>query len=139
MCRSVVGLFLLVTWASTSFAQNVTVTHNVNLRPEQSSAVKAIRLLTPSEPPMTLVKPFVQDGYYHVCTTMGEDGYVYSRNVHVSAGAPTGGSPPRLHREPEARRRRQQTRSRSGLVYPARPAWLAAATGGGSMCTTPRA
>ena len=94
MRRSVVGLFLMVTWASTSFAQNVTVAHNVNLRPEQSTAVKAIRLLTPSEPPMTLVEPFVQDGYYHVRTTMGEDGYVYSRNVHVSAGAPTEGLPP---------------------------------------------
>ena len=94
MRRSVVGLFLLVMCASTSFAQNVTVTHNVNLRPEQSTALKAIRLLTPSEPPMTLVEPFVQDGYYHVRTTMGEDGYVYSRNVHVSAGAPTGGSTP---------------------------------------------
>src|SRR5438552_13637125 len=94
MHRSVVGLFLLVTCASTSFAQNVTVTHNVNLRPEQSSAVKAIRLLTPSEPPMTLVEPFVEAGYYHVRTTMGEEGYVYSRNAHVSAGAPAGGTTP---------------------------------------------
>ena len=43
---------------------------------------------------MTLVEPFVQDGYYHVRTTIGEEGYVYSRNVHVSAGAPTGGTTP---------------------------------------------
>src|SRR5437667_9862724 len=90
MHRNVVGLFLLVTWASTSFAQNVTVAHNVNLRPEQSTAVKAIRLLTPSEPPMTLVEPFVQDGYYHVRTTIGEEGYVDSRNVHVRAGTRAG-------------------------------------------------
>ena len=95
MRGSVIGLFLLVMWASTSFAQNVTVAHNVNLRPEQSTAVKAIRLLTPSEPPMTLVEPSVQDGYYHVRTSMGEEGYVYSRNVHVSAGTtPTGGTTP---------------------------------------------
>src|SRR5438874_2976665 len=96
MRRSVVGLLLLVACASTSFAQNVTVTRNVNLRPEQSSAEKAIRLLTPTEPPMTLVEPFVQDGYYHVRTTMNEDGYVWSKYVKVSAGTtpPPAGNPP---------------------------------------------
>jgi len=37
---------------------------------------------------MTLVEPQLQDGYYHVRTTMNEDGYVWSRNVHVSSVAP---------------------------------------------------
>jgi hypothetical protein len=40
---------------------------------------------------MTLLEPHVQDGYYHVQTGAGEDGYVYARNVKVSTGAP---SPP---------------------------------------------
>ena len=71
-------------------AQTATVTHNVNLRPEQSSQVAPIRLLTPSEPPMELLEPNIQDGYYHVKTSAGEEGYVWSRSVKLSASAPSG-------------------------------------------------
>jgi hypothetical protein len=70
-------------------AQTAIVTHNVNLRPEQSSQVAPIRLLTPSEPPMELLEPHVQDGYYHVKTSAGEEGYVWSRYVTVSAAEPS--------------------------------------------------
>ncbi len=76
---------LAVCTASVVLGQTVTVSRDVNLRPEQTSAESPIRLLTPSEPPMTLLDPNVLDGYYHVRTTMGEEGYVWSRNVKVSA------------------------------------------------------
>ena len=70
-------------------AQTVTVTHNVNLRPEQSIEYPAIRLLTAAEPPLELAEPHPMDGYYHVKTQAGEEGYVLSRAVHVSV-APAG-------------------------------------------------
>jgi hypothetical protein len=77
-------------FASTAFAQSVTVSRNVNLRPEQSSAEPSIRLLTPAEPPLELIEPHTLDGYYHVKTTSGEEGYVWSRSVRVSAAPPAG-------------------------------------------------
>jgi hypothetical protein len=70
-------------------AQTVTVTRNVNLRPEQSSAEPPIRLLTPAEPPMELLEPHVQDGYLQVKTSAGEEGYVWSKSARVSV-APVG-------------------------------------------------
>jgi uncharacterized protein YraI len=73
--------------AGTSWAQMATVTRNVNLRSEQSTTEPAIRLLTPAEPPLTVLEPVLQDGYYHVRTSAGEEGYVYGRYVKVSAGA----------------------------------------------------
>jgi hypothetical protein len=90
---AVIGLFGA---ASISSAQTVTVMRNVNLRPEQSTAYPAIRLLTPAEPPLDLLEPHRLDGYYHVKTVGGEEGYVWSRSVRVSAapgGAPTAVTP----------------------------------------------
>jgi hypothetical protein len=66
-------LAALVWFAGTSWAQNATITRNVNLRSEQSTAEPAIRLLTPNEPPLTLLEPLLQDGYYHVRTSAGEE------------------------------------------------------------------
>jgi hypothetical protein len=80
-------------WTTAAFGQTATVTRNVNLRPEQSTVEPAIRLLTPAESPLTLLEPDLQDGYYHVRTSAGEEGYVYGRNVKVSttpATPPTG-------------------------------------------------
>lgn len=84
--RVALTLAALVWLAGTSWAQTATVTRNVNLRSEQSTAEPAIRLLTPDEPPLTLLEPLLQDGYYHVRTSAGEEGYVYGHNVKVSAG-----------------------------------------------------
>lgn len=69
-------------------------TRNVNLRREQSSADLPIRLLTPAEPPMELLEPHAQDGYFYVRTTAAEEGYVWTRSVRVSAAPPTGGVAP---------------------------------------------
>jgi len=83
-----------ILWAATAFAQSATVIRNVNLRPEQSTVEPAIRLLTPAEPPLTLLEPFLQDGYYHVRTSAGEEGYVWAPNVRVSTAATPPAAPP---------------------------------------------
>jgi hypothetical protein len=99
----VLGLTLYFVAASSADAQTVTVIRNVNLRPEQSTGEPPIRLLTPAEPPMELLEPHIQDGYFAVKTSAGEEGYVWSTSVRVSA-APIGvtttfaaGTTPPLH------------------------------------------
>src|SRR2546430_15927787 len=83
--------FGLLLWTTAASGQTVTVVHNVNLRPDPSTEYPALRLLTLSEPPLTLLDAIPQSGYYHVRTSAGEDGYVWGREVRVSAapGAPT--------------------------------------------------
>jgi hypothetical protein len=85
--RVALTLVAIMLLAGTCLAQSVVVMRNVNLRSEQSTADPPIRLLTPDEPPLTLLEPLLEDGYYHVRTSVGEEGYVYGRNVSVSAGA----------------------------------------------------
>jgi hypothetical protein len=86
--RPLLGALAVLLWTTTASAQTATVTRNVNLRSEQSTVEPAIRLLTPTEPPLTLLEPDLQDGYYHVRTSASEEGYVYGRNVKVSTSAP---------------------------------------------------
>ena len=74
---------LVAWWATVTSAQTVTVVHNVNLRPDPSSEYPPTRLLLPSEPPLTLLEPSPESGYYHVQTSIGEDGYVWSPYVRV--------------------------------------------------------
>jgi len=75
---------LALAWRRAS-GQTVTVVHRVNLRPDPSSEYPPIRLLTPSEPPLTLLEPLLESGYYHVKTSVGGEGYVWSGYVRVSA------------------------------------------------------
>jgi len=75
---------LALAWRGVS-GQTVTVVHNVNLRPDPSTEYPPIRLLTPSEPPLTLLEPVPESGYYHVKTSAGAEGYVWSRYVRVAA------------------------------------------------------
>jgi len=74
-----------ILFCALAVAQTVTVTRNVNLRPDPSSEYDPIRTLTPSEPPLTLLDAVPESGYYHVKTATGEEGYVWSRNVRVAA------------------------------------------------------
>jgi hypothetical protein len=74
--RVIFGLLCFGLSASFASAQTVTVSRNVNLRPDPSSEYAAIRLLMPDEPPMELLEPHAQDGYYHVKIRAGEEGYV---------------------------------------------------------------
>ncbi|HVH68100.1 MAG TPA: SH3 domain-containing protein [Gemmatimonadales bacterium] len=60
----------------------------MNLRPDPSSEYAPIRLLQPSEPPLTLLDPMPEAGYYRVATSSGDTGYVWARYVKVSAASP---------------------------------------------------
>jgi len=84
---SLVAAILLV--PSLGAQSTATVTRDVNLRPDPSVEYPAVRLLLPSEPPLTLLDPLPHDGYYHVETSQGEVGYVWSKDVRVSATTPT--------------------------------------------------
>lgn len=59
-----------------ALAQSAKVIHNVNLRPEPSTEYPPIRLLMTSEPPLTLLGPAPEYGYYHVKTSDGEEAQV---------------------------------------------------------------
>ena len=91
-----IGAVALAWWATAAAAQTVTVVHNVNLRPDPSSEYPPIRSLTPAEPPLTLLEPSPESGYYHVQTSAGEEGYVWSRYVRVTVApaAPAATIPP---------------------------------------------
>jgi Bacterial SH3 domain len=75
---------LLILFASASFAQEATVLRNVNLRADPSTANPPIKLLQ-SGTTVTLLATTQQGGFYHVRTEDGEEGWVWSKNVTVSA------------------------------------------------------
>lgn len=77
-------LALLLGFSLGAAAQTVKVVHNVNLRPDPSSEYPPIRLLTPSEPPLTLLEPGPESGYFHVASAH-DTGYVWGKYVKVSA------------------------------------------------------
>jgi hypothetical protein len=85
------GVALL--WWTAASGQTVTVVHKVYLRPDPSSEYASIRLLAPSEPPLTLLEPGPESGYYHVRTSAGEDGYVWGPAVRVIAALPASAAP----------------------------------------------
>src|SRR5271169_4831970 len=86
---SAVGLLFLVV-AFPLHAQQVEVTHDVNLRADPSTDIPPIRLLTSPEQ-VQLLEPGKTTGYYHVRTSQAEKGWVWAKNVHVFAAstAPT--------------------------------------------------
>ena len=85
--RVLITVLALAWRAATASGQTATVVRNVNLRPDQSIEYPPIRLLTPSEPSLTLLEPTPESGYYHVQTSTGEEGYVWSGFVAVSAAS----------------------------------------------------
>ncbi|HXI32534.1 MAG TPA: hypothetical protein VNH63_00490 [Gemmatimonadales bacterium] len=91
MSRTILLLLatLFVQHPTRAQAQTVTVRQNVNLRPDPSIEYAPIRLLKPTEPPLTLLESDAQSGYYHVKTSTGEEGYVWSSYVQVSAAPAT--------------------------------------------------
>ena len=91
--RLLISGVALLCGATLTSGQTATVVRNVNLRPDPSSEHPALRLLTPSEPPLTLVEPRPESGYYHIRTSVGEQGYVWARDVRVSA-TPAAPTPP---------------------------------------------
>src|SRR2546422_10467987 len=82
---SVVSVILLA--AALSFGQEAIVTRNVNLRPDPSSTGTPIRLLTPPLR-VDLVEPAKTDGYYHVRTKDGQEGWVWAKSISVPLASP---------------------------------------------------
>lgn len=83
--RMMLAALAIAFWAQGAVAQSVTVVHDVNLRPDPSSEYPPIRLLTPSEPALTLLDPSPHSGYYYVVTAQAESGYVWTKLVKVTA------------------------------------------------------
>lgn len=89
-CTAVVGVLILC--AVSAVGNQMKVTRNVNLRPDASIRGTSIRILRPGEK-VDQVESAPSNGYYHVRTSKGEDGWVWGRNVktlpesgHVNAG-----------------------------------------------------
>ena len=75
-------LIFLLLQASVAAAQTAVVSRNVNLRPNASTngaAVETLKIGTTLE----LVETEPTNGFLHVKTEEGKDGWVWSRNVHV--------------------------------------------------------
>ena len=85
--------FLLLLVAFPLHAQQAEVTRNVNLRADPSADNPPIRLLMPPEQ-VQLLEPSETSGYYHVHTSQAEEGWVWAKNVHVTAISPTPTSTP---------------------------------------------
>ena len=80
--------FLLLSIAFPLHAQQAEVTRNVNLRADPSADNPPIRLLMPPEQ-VQLLEPGKTSGYYHVRTGQAEEGWIWAKNVHVTAISPT--------------------------------------------------
>src|SRR5215470_2592162 len=89
-------LFVIVFLAALSLpaAQHATVKRNVNLRSDPSKNNPAIELLQ-ADSTLTVLDPTPQNGYYHVKTGDGQEGWVWGRNISLRAetGEPSTPSP----------------------------------------------
>lgn len=75
-------LFCLVV-VSFANSQTATVKRNVVLRTKASSSSKKITTLTPPAT-LTLISPTTRNGFLHVKTEEGDNGWVWANNVEVS-------------------------------------------------------
>jgi hypothetical protein len=84
-----VCVFLLV--SSYAFGTNATVKRNVNLRTNPSTDNAPITLLHPPDE-VELVEPEPSNGYYHVRTEDGQEGWVWSKNLQIAETPSTSSS-----------------------------------------------
>ncbi len=83
----IVGLIFLLLIAAPAFADGrAVVSRNVNLRPTPSTADESLGLLKPPTG-LGLIDAMSTDGFLHVRTDNGLEGWVWSRNVRVEPGA----------------------------------------------------
>jgi uncharacterized protein YgiM (DUF1202 family) len=75
------ALLLLLTLSAG--AQTATVKNNVNLRPDPSTKNNPIASLKPPAQ-LDLVEPDATDGYFHVTTNDGQEGWVWGRNIKLN-------------------------------------------------------
>ena len=77
--------FVVLFLALLAGAQTATVKHNVNLRPDPSTDNPPITTLK-SPAQLDLVEPDDTDGYFHVKTADGHEGWVWGKNIRITAG-----------------------------------------------------
>ena len=85
-------ILLVLMFAPGVLAQEASVIHPVNLRPNPATTNPRIELLEPGAS-LILLEPGPKSGFYHVKAADGQEGWVWSKNVTivtaVSAVAPT--------------------------------------------------
>jgi hypothetical protein len=82
-------LCVLCSWPVLAAEQTAVVTRNVNLRIDASTDQAPIRLLRPPTR-VTVLDQTLDDGYLHVKTAEGQEGWVWAANVRIEdVGAPT--------------------------------------------------
>lgn len=79
LCQAVMAVLV---WSSVALGQEATVVHNVNLRQDPSTANPPLRLLVPPAR-VSVLDNTATNGYYHIRTEDGAEGWVWSKNVHV--------------------------------------------------------
>ena len=80
-------MFLAVLFVSVASSQTAVVRRNVNLRPDASTSHDPITTLTPGTT-LRLLSAEKTNGFYHVRTADNQTGFVWARNVQVTAGGP---------------------------------------------------
>lgn len=87
--KRVLQLFILCLLCVTgATAQTAVVKRNVNLRSDSSTASDIIETLKPGDQ-LQLVSASKTNGFYHITTADGKDGWVWAKNVKVLGLTPT--------------------------------------------------
>lgn len=89
MCRLVsIALLSALLVTVPLFASDASVKRNVHLRAEPTTASKSIVILKPGDE-LQLIDDNPTDGFYHVRTDDGDEGWVWSKNVSITAAEET--------------------------------------------------
>ena len=93
--KNLFGLLLLILFLNSgnALAADAIVKHRATLRNDPSSKHPPIAILEPDED-VELIAPDPTENYYHIRTSEGEEGWVYSRSVEVVVTTPTSVSAP---------------------------------------------
>src|SRR6476660_3631810 len=75
-------LLVIAVYVCAQTTGKVEVTRNVNLRVDASTAIDPIEMLRPPER-LDLVEPGKVNGYYHVRSDDGDEGWVWASNVRL--------------------------------------------------------
>src|SRR5712692_5245743 len=92
MRRILLGVALAVLLSASASAAEVIAKNRATVRKDPSTQHRPIAVLLPGEH-VDLLEPTPTNGYYHVRTEEGDEGWVYSRNVQIVPDTPAGPPP----------------------------------------------
>jgi Bacterial SH3 domain len=81
-------LILCLLWVTGATAQTAVVKRDVNLRSDSSTASDIIETLKPGDQ-LQLVSASKTNGFFHVTTADGKNGWVWAKNVKIVGATPT--------------------------------------------------